>query len=66
MRVEKRDMKWLIRLTVMMIAVMMTFTALKADAFAARISKSSISIYEGQKYTLKVKGASKVKWKSVR
>lgn len=64
MRVEKRDMKWLIRLTVMMIAVMMTFTALKADAFAARISKSSISIYEGQKYTLKVKGASKVKWKS--
>ncbi|MGI6019291.1 MAG: Ig-like domain-containing protein [Marvinbryantia sp.] len=64
MRAEKREMRWLVRVTVMMIAVMMTFTVLKTDASAARISKSSISIYEGQKYNLKVNGASEVKWKS--
>lgn len=64
MRSVERDMKWTIRFVVVMIAMVMTFTAVKAEASAARISKSSISIYPGKSYTLKVKGASKVKWRS--
>lgn len=64
MRSVERDIKWTVRFVIVMMAMVMTFTAVKADASAARISKSSISIYPGKSYTLKVKGASKVKWRS--
>lgn len=64
MRSEKKEMKWVIRLAAMLIVAVMSLALIKTEASAASISKSSISLCEGQSYLLKVKGASKIKWKS--
>lgn len=67
MNERKRNKVWLLSLlTVLFLAVLIPMTTIRTEAASPKISKKSIGLIVGEKYTLKVSGVSKSKvtWKS--